>query len=449
MVFSSLDFLFIFLPLFLWLYYIVPVPYRNWPLLLGSLAFYCYGAISRPWVIVLFLALNTMTFFVGRVLDHKRQGKSLILGVSLTILFGSLLTFKYAGLFSGTTILLPLGISFYSFQMAAYLLDVYRNKIGAETSFLRLFTGMAMFPKLISGPLTPYASLSRQLERRTFSWQRFDYGLRDFMLGLGMKTLLADQIGGLWHQVQTIGFESISTPLAWLGIAGFSLQLYFDFYGYSLMAIGLGRMLGFRLPKNFVLPYTSRSMTEFWRCWHITLGKWFLEYVYIPLGGNRCGKAKEVRNLLIVWLLTGIWHGATINFILWGLFIFCLIAVEKLWLGKYLENGHVWPHFYLLFTILLSWMLFAITDLSQIGCYISRLFPLFGEQVYATDFLRLGKQYGLFMLIGIAASTTWFMRWWDKVRQTNWGTIFLFFIFWLAVYYLSAGLNDPFLYFSF
>lgn len=450
MVFSSLDFIFVFLPLFLSIYYIVPIPYRNWPLLLGSLAFYCYGAINRPWVIALFLGLNIMTFFAGLILERKGRNKTLVLGISLGILFGSLLGFKYVGLFAGSTILLPLGISFYSFQLAAYLMDIHRRKISAERSFWKLITGMAMFPKLISGPLTPYGSLSRQLERRSFSWSRFDYGLRDFVLGLGMKTLLADQIGTIWHQIQTIGYESISTPLAWLGLAGFSLQLYFDFFGYSLMAIGLGRMLGFRLPKNFVIPYMSRSMTEFWRSWHITLGKWFLEYVYIPLGGNRMGMAKQLRNLLIVWLLTGIWHGATPNFILWGLFIFIWIAIEKLWLGKYLEEGRVWPHFYLIFTIMMSWMLFAIPDISQICCYFTRLFPFFGSyHASAVDFLRYAQEYGLFLMIGVVVSTGWFMRWWDKIRQTNWGTMILFGVFWLAVYYLSAGLNDPFLYFSF
>jgi alginate O-acetyltransferase complex protein AlgI len=450
MVFSSLDFLFVFLPIFLSVYYIVPIPYRNWPLLLGSLAFYCYGAISRPWVILLFLGLNIMTYFTGLVLEKQGSHQIFVLRSSLIILFGSLLGFKYAGLFLGDTVLLPLGISFYSFQMAAYLMDIYYKKIKAEHSFWKTFTAMSMFPKLISGPLTPYGSLSQQLDRRTFAWHRFDYGLRDFVFGLGMKTLLADQIGAIWHQIQTIGFESISTPLAWLGLVSFSLQLYFDFFGYSLMAIGLGRMLGFRLPKNFVLPYMSCSMTEFWRCWHITLGKWFLDYVYIPLGGNREGKTKQVRNLLIVWLLTGIWHGSTPNFILWGVFIFALLAVEKLWLGKYLEAGRVWSHIYLIFTIMMSWMLFAIPDIAQIGCYFTRLFPFFGGSVlHAGDFIRLGGQYGLFVVIGIVVCTAWFMRWWDKIRQTTWGTMILFGIFWVAVYYLSAGLNDPFLYFSF
>lgn len=450
MVFSSLEFLFLFLPLFLCIYYLVPKQYRNWPLLLGSAAFYAYGARSHPWILLLFFSLCLLTYVAGSLMEsNPKQRKGLLIG-TLIVIFGFLLGFKYAGFFMGTTLLLPLGLSFYSFQMAAYLIDVQQRRIKAERSFLKLLTAMLLFPKLISGPLTPYESLSKQLDRRTFSWERFNYGLQDFVFGLAMKCLLADQIGGLWNQVQTIGFSSLSTPLAWLGIAAFSLQLYFDFYGYSLMAIGLGRMIGFRLPKNFVLPYTSRSMTEFWRRWHITLGRWFLDYIYIPLGGSREGKWKELRNLLVVWLLTGIWHGATPNFLLWGLFIFLLIAMEKLWLESFLERHCIVSHTYLILTIMLSWMLFAITDLSQIATYLGRLFPFFGgEWLPISDFLRLGQQFGLFIVLGILVSTSWFMRCWDHIRQTRWGTILLLILFWLGVYYLSAGLNDPFLYFSF
>lgn len=449
MVFSSLEFLFVFLPVFLFIYYLVPQRFRNWPLLLGSIAFYAYGARSHPWILLLFFSLNLLAYVIGSLMEtNPSQRKGLLIG-ALCVIFGSLLGFKYAGFFTGTIILLPLGISFYSFQLAAYLIDVQQRRLKAERSFFKLMTAMLLFPKLISGPLTPYDSLSKQLDQRNFSWERFNYGLQDFVFGLAMKCLLADQIGGLWHQVQTIGFTSLSTPLAWLGIAAFSLQLYFDFYGYSLMAIGLGRMIGFRLPKNFILPYTSRSMTEFWRRWHITLGRWFLDYVYIPLGGSREGKGKELRNLLIVWLLTGIWHGATPNFVLWGLFIFVLIAIEKLWLEAFLERHRVVSHTYLIVTIMLSWMLFAITDLSQIATYLGRLFPFFGEWLPITDFLRLGQQYGIFLVLGILVSTSWFMRCWDNIRQTRWGTITLLVLFWLSVYCLSAGLNDPFLYFSF
>lgn len=452
MVFSSLVFLFIFLPLFLLVYYLVPARYRNWVMLLGSAAFYLYGTYKRPWVLLLFLGLNVITFFAGRHIEQKRRrhDRRVILTGSLLLIFASLIGFKYGGLFANATILLPLGLSFYSFQLAAYLIDVYRKHCRAEKSFFRFLTAMLLFPKLISGPLTPYDSISRQLCGRSYSWERFQYGMQDFLTGLALKTLLADQIGGLWHQVQTIGFASISTPLAWLGLASFSLQLYFDFFGYSLMAIGLGRMLGFRLPKNFVLPYTARSMTEFWRRWHITLGRWFLDYVYIPLGGSRAGKGKELRNLLIVWLLTGIWHGSTLNFLFWGLFVFVFIALEKLFLEKHLEKSRIISHVYFIIIIMLSWMLFAITDITQIPNYLARLFPFFGgEPIAMSDFLRLGQQYGIFIGLGVLASTSWFMRGWDRLRSSRWSTAILFVLFWLAIYYLSAGLNDPFLYFSF
>lgn len=450
MIFSSLAFLFVFLPLFLIVYYVVPPNQRNWPLLLGSSAFYVYGALSKPWILLIFFGLSILSFAIGRAIWRKTALAKPLLLLALALIFGCLLFFKYAGLFTGKNLVLPLGISFYSFQMAAYLFDVKNRRIKAEPSFLKYLSIMLFFPKLISGPLTPYESISHQMEKRTFLWDRFNYGLQDLVMGLAMKTLLADRLGGLWHQVQTIGFSSISTPLAWMGLVAFSLQLYFDFYGYSLMAIGLGRMLGFRLPKNFLIPYTARSMSEFWRRWHITLGRWFLEYIYIPLGGNRRGKRREILNLLIVWLMTGIWHGATPNFLLWGLFIFALMTIEKLWLGKFLERSRIVSHIYLLFTILLSWMLFAITDLSQIATYLGRLFPFFsGSSVSFADFLRLGMEYWPFLLGGVLASTARFIRIWDKVRTTRWAVPVFFLLFWLSIYCLSAGLNDPFLYFSF
>ena len=450
MAFSSLNFLFVFLPAFLGIYYLVPVRYRNWPLLAGSLVFYSYGVQTRPWVMVLFLLLTGMTFLAGRVVEPEAKRPRAMLAVFLGILAGCLLGFKCAGLFTTHNPVLPLGISFFSFQLMAYLMDVYWGKVSPERSFQKFFTAIALFPKLISGPITPYGSIARQLERRSFVWQRFDYGLRDFVLGLGMKVLLANQIGGIWRQVEAIGIGSISTPMAWLGIVGFSLQLYFDFFGYSLMAIGLGRMIGFRLPKNFVTPYASHSVSEFWRRWHITLGKWFLEYVYIPLGGNQKGKVREVRNLLIVWVLTGIWHGSTLNFLLWGLYIFLFMVIEKLWLERYLEESRVWSHVYLISVILISWLIFAVTDLNQLGLYFTRIFPFFGgAQIPNGDFFRMLDQYGVSLTAGIIASTPGFMRFWDRIRQNHLGTMFLVAIFWCSVYFLSAGLNDPFLYFSF
>ncbi len=451
MIFSSLEFIFIFLPIFLGLYYITPRGLRNWPLLAGNLLFYTYGVWTAPWTIALFFLLICLSYLEGRLLARETKHRKLILAASLFLLFAALLSFKYSGLFLESKLILPLGMSFYSFQLAAYLIDVYRKSYPAARSFWAFASAMTLFPKLISGPIAPYESLSRQMRERSFAWQRFDYGLRDFILGLGMKVLLADQIGRVWKQAQAIGFESISTPLAWLALVCFALQLYYDFYGYSLMAIGLGRMIGFRLPKNFVTPYASRSLSEFWRRWHITLGKWFLDYVYIPLGGSKRGKLRELRNLLVVWVLTGIWHGSTLNFLLWGLYIFVFLAIEKLWIGNYLEESSVISHIYLVFVILISWMFFAIPELSQIGIYFCRLFPIFGTMGigHAADGLRLFQMAPLPILVGIAISMPWFMRVWDHIRQKWLGTVLLLLIFWLSIYGLSAGLNDPFLYFSF
>ncbi len=450
MVFSSLEFLFMFLPVFLGIYHITQAKYRKWILLGGSLAFYTYGAVTNPWTILLFLGLMGGAFGAALWLEPEKKERRMVLAASLGILFGCLLGFKYAGLF-GEGVILPLGISFYTFQLAAYLMDVYRKKIQPEKSFLQFATVIALFPKLISGPLTPYRSLSGSIGlRRAVSWRRFNRGLQDFILGLGLKVLLANQIGGIWRQIEAIGFESISTPLAWMGMVSFSLQLYFDFFGYSLMAIGLGHMIGVHLPQNFNTPYASRSMTEFWRRWHITLGKWFLEYIYIPLGGSREGRQRELRNLFLVWLLTGIWHGPTLNFILWSMFVLGLIILEKLWLGQYLKKYRIFSHCYLILTVMFSWMLFAIPEVGQIGVYLTRLFPFFGGAVIpATDFWRLGLQYGFFLLCGIVAATPQFMNWMGKLRKSHLGTAFLFLTFWLAVYCISAGLNDPFMYFSF
>lgn len=449
MNFNSLNFIFLFLPIFLIVYYCAPGRYRNLVLCLGSLAFYCIGTWRQPWCIVLLVALTCLTWLAGMALEKWGRNRG-FLTICLVALFGSLAVFKYAGLF-GSSLIFPLGMSFYVFQMAAYLLDVYWRRIPVETALLPFSTGILMFPKLLSGPLTRAEELQPQVRQRRYSLEGFDQGLRDFLVGLGMKVLLADRVGGIWSQVKTIGFESISTPLAWMGLVAFSLQLYLDFCGYSWMAIGLGRMLGFHLPRNFDHPYAARSMSEFWRRWHITLGLWFRNYVYIPLGGNRKGLSRTVFNLFVVWLLTGMWHGAGWSFLLWGLFLFFLIANEKLWLGKILKRRPVLSRVYMLFAILFSWMLFAIPDLGQIGVYLSRLFPFFGGgvAVSAGDFFRLGKQFGVFLILGLVVSFPGPERLWNRIRTSVLGTILLFLLFWAVVYCLSVATNDPFMYFSF
>lgn len=447
MGFNTLQFVFIFLPCFLVAYYVTPARLRNVTLCLGGLGFYAMGTWDRPWCLGLFLGLGLGAWFLGRLLGrtaHKRA----VLTVGLVLLFGILLGFKYAGL-SGVG--LPLGISFYTFQLAAYLMEVAWGGMSPTGSLLTFSAGQLLFPKLLSGPLMAPAELEGQVRARAYSLEGYDEGLREFILGLSMKLLLADRMGVLWRQLGTIGYESVSTPLAWMGIFAYSFQLYFDFCGYSRMAIGLGKMLGFRLPENFDHPYAARSIRDFWRRWHITLGAWFRTYVYIPLGGNRKGKLRMYRNLLIVWLLTALWHGITWNFLLWGLAQFFLIAMERLWLGRLLDKSRVLSHLYMLGVIPLSWLLFAMKEPGAFLTYLGRLFPIGakGVAVLAGDYLLYGKQYGLLLLACFVFAMPWPGKLWERIRTKPLGTGIVLVLFWAAVYCMAVSTNDPFLYFSF
>ena len=304
-----------------------------------------------------------------------------------------------------------------------------------------------MFPQLIAGPIVKYRDIKAEMRRRKTYFENFDQGLRIFTLGLGMKVLLANRIGSLWSDIQAVGFESISVPVAWMGIFAFSFQLYFDFYGYSMMAIGLGRIMGFTIPQNFDHPYESLSMTEFWRRWHMTLGSWFREYVYIPLGGNRVSMPRVYFNLLVVWLLTGFWHGAGWNFLLWGLVLFAIIAIEKAGLKKVLDKVKALGHVYMLFLIPLTWMIFAITDMHDLGVYAGRLIGISaseGGTVFAGDFT-----YGGLMAICAVLSVSGPAKLFNKIKDNVLGSLILFAIFWGSIYCLYIGLNDPFLYFRF
>lgn len=465
MVFSSLEFLFLFLPLFLLIYYLLPLRAKNMFLFLGSLIFYGFGVSWNLYDMLPIIASVILNFLAAKGIEgcrrrarkrsgeeigeKKSTGERVILVLGLCYNFGLLLFFKYAGFFAENMIL-PIGISFYTFQITSYLIDVYRRKVRAEQDMVRLGVYLTMFPQLTAGPILTYSEVHRQLRRRKITLAACNHGLQIFTLGLGFKVLLANQLGNLWEDIQTIGYESISTPLAWLGILAYSLQIYFDFYGYSLMAVGLGKLLGFRIPDNFRQPYLSVSMTEFWRRWHITLGRWFREYVYIPLGGNRKGKARQIFNLLIVWLLTGLWHGASWNFILWGLFLFVILCVEKAGLLKILEKRRAFGHLYMCFLIPMSWTLFAITDFSQLKVYLLKLFPFAGNGsqavVFAGDFEKYIGMYGIGMAVGLVCCTGLaekiFIRWRNKI----WMSFLLLLIFGVSVFCIYRGLNDPFMY---
>ena len=449
MVFSSFDFLFRFLPVFLMVYFLCPARWQNLCLLLGSLLFYLYGTWKHPLYFLLFLLSLGINYKVGAMIGTRRESslkkRWLLFGVIWNL--GWLLVFKYSPL------PLPLGVSFYTFQGLAYLADIYRNDVRYERSLVNFGAHFAMFPHLTSGPITPYIEARPQLIARNVGLNRLEAGLREFTIGLGLKVLIANRLGGLWSQVGAIGYESISTPLAWLGIIAYSLQLYFDFCGYSIMAKGLGTVLGFDLPDNFAHPYLSVSMTEFWRRWHITLGAWFRDYIYIPLGGSRAGRLKTFRNLFVVWACTGIWHGASWNFVLWGMILFVLIAVEKLGLLKLFERVRPLGHLYMFFAICLTWLVFAISDLSQMKLYFSRLFPFLpqpeGVAYFAGDFLKYGKIYGLSLTLGLIFMTDLPRKLYNRYCHSFVVALGLVVIFWICVYCIKMGMDDPFMYFAF
>ena len=471
MVFSSIAFIMYFMPVFFLVYYILPASYKNAWLFLASLGFYYYGVRGNPGYLLLMIMSVVVNFVAGKLIEAQKTKRArkawLVVGIVYDL--GWLILFKYLGflienlnaLFGAMhvkvqletwNLILPIGISFYTFQIISYLVDVYRRETKAEKSLVSLGMYLCMFPQLIAGPIVNYHLIQEQLHKRKHSMEKVESGLKVFALGLAYKVLLANRVGHLWTEVTAIGYESISTPLAWMSIVAYSLQLYFDFYGYSLMAIGLGRMMGFDFPQNFNNPYMAVSMTDFWRRWHMTLGGWFREYVYIPLGGNRGGFAKTVRNMFVVWLLTGLWHGASWNFVLWGLLLFVLLFVEKAGLGKVLERHKALGHIYMILWIPLSWLVFVITDLSQLGIYLQKLFPFFGSTgtvLFQGDYLKYGKTYGVYLVLGILFATGVQEKLLKKNKNRLWVILLLLALFWASVYCMYLGMDDPFLYFRF
>lgn len=460
-----------FMPVFFLVYYILPASYKNAWLFLASLGFYYYGVRGNPGYLLLMIMSVVVNFVAGKLIEAQKTKRArkawLVVGIVYDL--GWLILFKYLGflienlnaLFGAMhvkvqletwNLILPIGISFYTFQIISYLVDVYRRETKAEKSLISLGTYLCMFPQLIAGPIVNYHLIQEQLHKRKHSMEKVESGLKVFALGLAYKVLLANRVGHLWTEVTAIGYESISTPLAWMSIVAYSLQLYFDFYGYSLMAIGLGRMMGFDFPQNFNNPYMAVSMTDFWRRWHMTLGGWFREYVYIPLGGNRGGFAKTVRNMFVVWLLTGLWHGASWNFVLWGFLLFVLLFVEKAGLGKVLERHKALGHIYMILWIPLSWLVFVITDLSQLGIYLQKLFPFFGSTgtvLFQGDYLKYGKTYGVYLVLGILFATGVQEKLLKKNKNRLWVILLLLALFWASVYCMYLGMDDPFLYFRF
>lgn len=455
MVFSSIEFILYFLPVFFLTYGITPGKYKNVTLLLGSLFFYACG---EPGYLLLLLASVAVNYIIGLHLgagNKSKYNKRSKLNKRRRRLFFAAVTGNIAVLllFKGgvSALGLPLGISFYTFQILSYLIDVYRGEINRERSFLNFATYVTMFPQLIAGPIVNYGEVELELRIREYSAKGIQDGLGTFILGLSCKVLLADRIGLLWRQVQVTGFESISTPLAWMAAIAYSLKIYFDFYGYSLMAMGLGRMLGFVLPENFRTPYMARSVRDFYRRWHITLGRWFCRYVYIPLGGNRKGEVRTIFNLAVVWVLTALWHGSTPNFLLWGgILLLCIILerqFERTGIGKRLR---VLPHLYLWFVIPVTWMCFAITDLSQLQVYIGRMFGA-GSVIHGMmgDWRKALTDYGYLFAAAFVCCTGLVRKLYDRWKDCFLVKLALAILLWICVDRLIAEGNNPFMYFRF
>lgn len=454
MVFSSIDFLLRFLPVFILLYYITPKSCRNLTLLAGSILFYAQG---EPGYVFLLLASVMVNFAAGERLDIKKpikRKKKKAIYIAMVVADVLMLVFFKVmpqTLWVSEGMSLPLGISFYTFQILSYLTDVYRGDVRADKSFVRLATYISMFPQLVAGPIVNYKEVATDLRARSYTLANVDKGLKNFVLGLSLKVLLADRLAILWHDIQTVGFESISTPLAWMGAFGYSMQIYFDFYGYSLMAVGLGQMLSFSLPENFNMPYMAKSVRDFYRRWHITLGRWFRNYVYIPLGGSRKGIVRTLFNLFVVWLLTSFWHGGSLNYFIWGMSLFAFIALERvLDKGKRLEKSRLFSHVYVLFVIPLTWMCFAITNLGDLRIYFERLFGITtGDAVNATDFIRKIEDYGMLFLVCFFACTPLLKRVFDRFKDTIVGMLLLAVLFWCSVWQIMVEGNNPFMYFRF
>ncbi len=466
MLFSSIVFLYYFLPVALLLYFIAPKKFRNTVLLIVSLVFYGWG---EPKHLLLMTASIIIGYLSGLMIEafHTQRAKKLVMAASVTISLGFLAWFKYTDFFIENfnkvfglsipllKIALPIGISFYTFQILSYTVDVYRGEVPAQKNLINLAAYISLFPQLIAGPIVRYSQVENELREREYSFSNFAIGMRRFVLGLGKKILIANILGELCDSFRASGDKSVL--FYWLYAAAFALHIYFDFSGYSDMAIGLGRIMGFHFPENFNYPFISKSATEFWRRWHISLGSWFRDYVYIPLGGNRVKKSRWFLNISIVWLLTGLWHGAAWNFVVWGLFFAVLLITEKLFLLKYLEKSKVFSRIYMIFVLLISFVIFNSADMEEAVSYIG---AMFGEGELPLVSKELGyylKDYGIILIIAIIGATPLIKNMVLKIRENHTAEIItdclepavLVGLMLVTTAFLVDGSFNPFLYFRF
>lgn len=462
MVFSSLPFLFLFLTVVLLVSHLLPFKFRNFFLLLANLVFYAYG---EPVYVLIMIGSILVNFFAGLLMDKQssRGGRRAVLVVGIVLNLAALGVFKYAGLFADTLrhlpglsslptvdIALPIGISFYTFQAVSYLIDVYWDDCAASHNFINFASYISLFPQLIAGPIVRYKDVNEQLVSRKETPTLFNSGVRLFVVGMAKKVLLANQFGMLWDAMSA-DLVAAGALGAWAGACAYTLQIYFDFAGYSDMARGLGRMLGFEFCINFNYPYISKSVTEFWRRWHISLSTWFRDYVYIPLGGNRCGKVRQCVNILIVWALTGFWHGAGWNFLFWGFYYGVLLLLEKLVLGKYIRRlPSFFQHLYAMVIVIIGWVFFASPDLSTALGYIGVMFSFSPGTMGG---LSLVMPWVGMAVIGVVASTPLAKGIWERTKNRRSMPLVEGLLCLAALLLCTASLvsdsYNPFLYFRF
>lgn len=465
MLFSSIPFLYYFLPLVLAVYFLTPARFRNAVLLLASLIFYAWG---EPKYVLLMLASILSGYGFGLLQERYRgqKGAKLVCGLSVAVSLSFLLYFKYADFFLenfnaatglGVPLLriaLPIGISFYTFQIISYTVDVYRGE-PAQKNLIHLAAYVAMFPQLIAGPIVRYSDIAQQLEHRSHSTALAAEGVRRFLIGLGKKILIANQLGELCSVFRASDEKSVL--FYWLYAVAFALHIYFDFSGYSDMAIGLGKVFGFHFLENFNYPYISASITEFWRRWHISLGTWFRDYVYIPLGGNRVGRARQLLNILVVWMLTGFWHGAAWNFVVWGLMFAVLLIMEKLWLLKPLSKCRPLAHLYVVFFVVISFVIFNAENMGQALSDIGGLFGAGGIPLVSAEAVYCLRSFALVLILAVFGATPLLRN--GLVRLSQYPTagkilnalepFTLFILLLVMTGYLVDGSFNPFLYFRF
>ncbi len=463
MLFSSIPFLYYFIPIVLILYYLAPKVLKNTVLLISSLIFYGWG---EPKYVFLMVATVLAGYIFG-ILTEKYKGKPLakvFLTLSVLTSITGLIYFKYADFFienfnaiTGLSIpllklALPIGISFYTFQILSYNVDVYRGDVKAQKNPLTLATYVALFPQLIAGPIVRYSDVEKQLVERTHSFDMASEGIRRFIIGLSKKILLANTLGELGEVF--LASTDVSVLYYWLVAFAYMLQIYFDFSGYSDMAIGLGKLLGFDFMENFNYPFISKSITEFWRRWHISLGTWFRDYVYIPMGGNRVSRPRMLFNIFLVWFLTGFWHGAQWNFIVWGLYFGIVLTLEKFFYLKHLEKHKVLGHIYVLFLVAISFMIFNAGNLSLAAEYVKGMFGIGDVQLISAEFIYQLKNYGFVLLLGAVGATPLPRKLAGKFLPKNstgdiLETLFLIILLVVSTAFLADGSFNPFLYFRF